>query len=250
MNTLPYEKIVDCDINAMNEVDTQNWIMLGDSIFTSLYTIRNTNIIIDKTTSNKQLINYIKNMKQGIELKFIDLSILKLDHIKICDSKIEKINDYQFKFIIVLQPLPEIERMPWSKYSVIKDIGIDGINFVTGEQKLEQTIKLLLSIQQGEIPYYTSASNIFKICNTYYNNQTLANILIKFDIAETLMSKSDSTVNGKVNLRVPCLEDIESILITDIKQNSCHCKIKFNVNQGKTYEYDFDLNWPKDKLET
>jgi len=247
-NISDLENKIDDVINGLLVRHCENWIMLGDLIFNSPYRIINNEIKINKITTNDEVISYFNSITKGEELKFIDLSVGEVVYAEFLNIEIIKNYARIFEFNITLKRFPRINRISWNEFQRYIDLDINGFNKISGEPLLRQSAHLSMMINRGEIPYSTSGSNLYNICQKYFLNLPLATILIKFDIIETIMSKREAIRNEEITPRVPCLERIEILSITDIKENGFKCKIKLDINSETTRIYEYDCYWKTDSL--
>jgi hypothetical protein len=217
--------------------------MLGDLIFNSPYKIINNEIIINKTTTNQNIIKYFNSFTQGKELKFIDLNIGEVIYTEFVKIEISKNFARIFEFGITLKRLARVERISWEEYQKYIDFDMNSFRTISGEPHLKQSVLLSMIINRGEIPYSSSGSNLYNICHNYYSNVPLATILIKFDIIETIMSKREQIKNEKITPNVPCLDRIEVLMVDGIKENGFKCKVKLDINNADTFIYDYDCYW-------
>jgi hypothetical protein len=238
------EKKIDEVINGLLLRYSENWIMLGDLIFNSPYKIINNEIIINKITTNREVIAYFNSFVKGKELSFIDLSVGEVIYTEFISIEITKNYAKIFEYKITINQLSRIERMSWNEFQVYIDFDINDItNSVSGEPLLKQTVHFSMMVNRGGFLYSSTGSNLYNICHTYYNNIPLATILIKFDIIEVLLSKCEPEENEKITPRIPCLERAEVLNVYDIKENGFKCKIKLDIENADTFIYDYDCYW-------
>ena len=245
-NISDLENKLDDVINGLLVRYCENWIMVGDLIFNSPYKIINNEIIINKITANDKVINYFNSLIQGKDLKFIDLNVGEVVYTEFLNIAIEKNYAKIFEFNITLKKLPRVESISWNEFQSYVDLDMNNLNDIRGEPLLRQSVHLSMLINRGNMLYSESGSNLYNICQSYFSNIPLATILIKFDIIETIMSKTESISNEKITPYVPCLQRIEVLSITDIKENGFKCKIKCVVNDTETHIYDYDCYWDDD----
>jgi hypothetical protein len=242
-NISDLENKIDDVINGLLVRYCENWIMLGDLIFNSPYKIINNEIIINKITTNNEVIKYFNSLTKGEELKFIDLNVGEVIYTEFLNIEIEKNYARIFEFNLSLKRLPRIERISWNEYQNYIDFDMNSLNTISGVPHLRQSVYLSMLLNRGEILYCKSGSNLYNICQSYSSNVPLATILIKIDIIETVMSKREPLNNEKITPHVPCLERIEILSITGIEDNGFKCKIKLDVNNSESHIFEYDCFW-------
>ncbi|MCM2354111.1 MAG: DUF4062 domain-containing protein [Pseudobdellovibrio sp.] len=207
-----------------------NWIMLGDLILPSGYKTTTSTLSVNFSTTNSSVIGYIKQFSKGDAVSFIDLGDGRREDLIVDEILVSKEASTLWKIEAQFLTQPSTPRMPWPQWSQLKDIRMDAtgdmlvkngdLMMVSGVERLPQVLKMNLNCNRGEWIFRPEmGSNLYNILNAYADSPELAELLIKFDVIETLTRPIDGKQGNKWP-SLPCLDHVEIKSISNIKRIS------------------------------
>lgn len=232
-----------------------NWIMIDDVILPSGYKTSSTGVSVQFSTANASVVSHLKRFSPGQEIGFIDLSEgIRLDLI-VEDIQFNKLAssvwaiDAQFKKGVPVVP------MSWQQWSQLKDIGLtkDGdldifngdFRMVSGIEHVPQAIKLALNVNRGErVMRPEIGSNLYNILDAFADYPELAELLIKFDVIETLTRPTENHSGDKSYPAFACVESVDVQRVSNISKRHVDLKLKLSVKgHSVPLESELAIKW-------
>jgi|GEM_PF-5108260 len=231
-NPASIEIAVECFIKNHLLQSGLNWIMLGDLILSSGYRSTTSALSINFSTTNISVIEYLQLLNSGSSLGFIDLAEGRRQEVVVEEISIEKKASRLWSIEAQLLKKTHTPRISWNDWSQLTDIGVtvDGdlaidsgdMVLVSGRSRVPQIIKTYLNCNRGEwVLRPQFGSNLHSILSTYSGSPDLAELLIKFDVIESLTYQSGS----ESRLPIPCLDHILVSKVSNINSMSVDLEI-------------------------